>query len=332
MSQPARPKQLLNLTSDRPLIVETMDRARLLAPDQRIRILAGDHLLEPFQTVLPDLPAECLLVEPQTKGTGPVLAWAAWLLHERDPDAVIVSLHSDHMIRHTAAFRDLLAEAAALARREDLLVTIGVEPTRPETGYGYLEPGEILHHEGKAEAYRVARFIEKPDEVTAVKLIDNGYLWNSGIFVWTARRFLEEVRSHAPQIGDLLHLIVEGKTEEFFETVPVTTVDVAVLEQSDRVAMMAATFEWDDVGSWESLFRTLDTDADGNIGVGETYTIDSVDTLVYGTDKPVVVFGVDNLIVVRTPEATLITTRDRAPHLKEALDQLPPHVRGAVSK
>ncbi len=309
-----------------------MDRARLLAPDQRIRILAGDHLLEPFQSVLPDLPVECLLVEPQARGTGPVLAWAAWLLHEQDPDAVLVSLHSDHMIRHTEAFRDLLGEAAALARREDMLVTIAIKPTRPETGYGYIEPGEPLEHEGNAEAYRVAQFIEKPDEVTAVKLIEEGHLWNSGIFVWTARRFLEEVRSYAPEIGDLLHLLGQGKTEEFFATVPVTTVDVAVLEQSERVATMAATFEWDDVGSWESLFRTLETDADGNIGVGDTYTIDSVDTIVYGDDKPVVVFGVDSLIVVRTPEATLITTREKAPHLKEALDQLPPHVRGTESK
>lgn len=309
-----------------------MDRARLLAPDKRIRILAGHHLLEPFRNVLPDLPVECLLVEPQAKGTGPVLAWAAWLLHERDPDAVIVSLHSDHMIRHTEAFRALIGEAAALARQEDLLVTIAIDPTRPETGYGYIEPGEALRHEGEAKAYRVARFTEKPDEVTAVNFIGTGYLWNSGIFVWTARRFLEEVRSHAPRIGDLLHLIGEGKAEEFFANVPVTSVDVAVLEQSDRVATMAATFEWDDVGSWESLFRTLEVDADGNVGVGETYTIDSVDTLVYGTDKPVVVFGVDNLIVVRTPEATLITTREKAPHLKEALDRLPPHIRGDESK
>lgn len=309
-----------------------MDRARLLAPDPRIRILAGDHLMEPFRRVLPDLPDECLLREPQARGTGPVLAWAAWLLHERDPDAVLVSLHSDHMIRHTDAFRELLGEAAALARREDLLVTIAIKPTRPETGYGYIQPGEALSHEGSAEAYRVAQFIEKPDEITAARYLATGYLWNSGIFVWTARRFLEEVRSHAPEIGDLLPLLEQGKTEEFFETVPVATVDVAVLEHSKRIAMMAATFEWDDVGSWESLFRTLDMDADGNVGVGDAYAIDSVDTLIYGTDKPVVVFGVDNLVVVRTPEATLITTREKAPHLKDVLDQLPPHVRGAGTK
>ncbi|GMR12776.1 MAG: mannose-1-phosphate guanylyltransferase [Gemmatimonadota bacterium] len=320
------------MASDRPLIVETMDRARLLAPDQRIRILAGSYLLEPFRRVLPDLPVECLLLEPQARGTGPVLAWAAWLLHQQDPDAVLVSLHSDHMIRHTDAFRDLLGEAAALARREDMLVTIAVNPTRPETGYGYIERGEALRHEGTAEAYRVVQFIEKPDEVTAINYIRAGRLWNSGIFVWTARRFLEEVRSHAPEIGDLLPLLKQGKTEEFFETVPVTTVDVAVLERSERVATMTATFEWDDVGSWESLFRTLETDLNGNIGVGEAYSIDSLDTLVYGADEPVVVFGVDNLVIVRTPEATLITTREKAPHLKEALDQLPSHVRGTESK
>ncbi|MEE8147197.1 MAG: sugar phosphate nucleotidyltransferase, partial [Longimicrobiales bacterium] len=160
VSRRSRPKQLLPLASDRPLIVDTMDRARLLAPDERIRILAGAHLSEPFGTVLPELAPDALLVEPQARGTAPVLAWAAWLLHRQDPDAVMVSLHADHMIRGDDAFRELLVEAVALARQEDALVTVAVEPTRPETGYGYIELGEPVEVAGDVEAYRVASFIE----------------------------------------------------------------------------------------------------------------------------------------------------------------------------
>lgn len=329
VSTPSRPKQLLNLISDRPLIAETLDRARLLAPDERIRILAGAHLAEPFRTALPDLHADTFLVEPQARGTGPVLAWAAWLLHRRDPSAVLVSLHSDHMIRPAGAFSELVFEAASLARREDALVTIAVKPTRPATEYGYIETGEPLDTGGPVEAYRVAQFIEKPDDTTAVNFVSTGHLWNSGIFVWTAHRFLDEVRAHAPEIGELLPLLEEGKTEEFFDSVPVCTVDVAILERSGRVATVAATFEWDDVGSWDSLGRTLEMDADGNVGVGDVHTIDSRNTIVYGSGEPVVVFGVDNLVVVRTPRATLVTTREKAPHLKAALEKLPPEVWGA---
>ena len=308
-----------------------MDRARLLAPDERIRILAGKHLVEPFRSELTDLPAESILVEPQARGTAPVLAWAAWVLHQQDPEAILVSLHSDHMIRDMEAFRDLLSEAAALARAEDLLVTIAVKPTRPETGYGYIETGEPLGTGSGVEAFRVAQFIEKPDELTAVKFVVDGYLWNSGIFVWTARRFLEEVRTHAPGIGELLPLLEQGDAKEFFQAAPIAPVDVAVLEKSDRVATMAATFEWDDVGSWESLGRTREMDEDGNVGIGEVYAIDTLDTIVYGSDEPVVLFGVDGLVVVRTPQATLITTREKAPHLKVALNQLPSHVRESES-
>ena len=330
-SQPSRPKQLLNLISDRPLIVETMDRARLLAPDERIRILAGEHLVEPFRTALSDLHAESILVEPQARGTAPVLAWAAWVLQQQDPEALLVSLHSDHMIRDTEAFRNLLDEAAALARREDVLVTVAIKPTRPETGYGYIETGEPLESGHDIEAYRVAKFIEKPDEMTAVKFVSDGRLWNSGIFIWTAKRFLEEVRVHAPEIGDLIPLLEQGGAEKFFEAAPTAPVDVAVLERSERVATVAATFEWDDVGSWESLGRTREMDEDGNVGIGEVYAIDTLDTIVYGSDEPVVLFGVDGLVVVRTPQATLITTREKAPHLKVALNQLPSHVRESES-
>ncbi|MEE8146844.1 MAG: hypothetical protein V3T24_04510, partial [Longimicrobiales bacterium] len=152
------------------------------------------------------------------------------------------------------------------------------------------------------------------------------------IFVWTARRFLEEVRGNAPEIAEHLPLLDAEKPDEFFSSVPVTAVDVAIMERSDRVVTIAATFEWDDVGSWESLSRTLDADVDGNVSLGEAYVMDGTDNIVYGSVEPVVLYGVEGLVVVRTPDATLITTRDKAPGLKAALDRLPPHVRGADSE
>jgi len=173
----------------------------------------------------------------------------------------------------------------------------------------------------------VATFTEKPDRETAEAYLDAGFLWNTGIFVWRADRVLEEVRAHAPEVGDLLPLLDEGEVEEFFERAPTITVDVAVLERSARVGAIAATFEWDDVGSWEALARTAEPDADGNVRVGPGQAFESRDNLVYAEDAPVVLDGVEGLVVVRTADATLVTTRERAPDLKRMLAELDPAIR-----
>jgi mannose-1-phosphate guanylyltransferase len=321
VSTPERPKQLLPLASERPLIADTIERARALAPDERIRILAGEHLAGPFRAAMTDLTDEAYWIEPSARGTGPVLAWAARKLAELDPEAVMVSLHADHLIEPLAAFRETVDAAATVASRDGLLVCVGAVPDRVETGYGHVEPGDALDVGGDALAFRVQAFHEKPDPETARRYVDAGYLWNTGIFVWKASVLLEEIERHAPEIASYLPLLDES-TEAFFNAVPVSVIDRAVMERSTRVATVAATFKWDDVGSWEALSRTRQPDESGNVTVGNAQIVDSSGNVVFAEEGSVVLFGAENLVVVRTGETTLVMPRERAADLKSLLARL----------
>jgi mannose-1-phosphate guanylyltransferase len=327
ISTPKRPKQLLPLATERPLIVDTIERARALAPDERIRVLAPAALADALADAVPSLPRESFWSEPTPRGTAPALTWAAWRIQREDPGAVMVSLHADHVIRPLEAFERLIGEAGRLARSERLLLTVGALPDRPEVGFGYVQPGERLAAAEGFSAFRVARFHEKPDGATARDYVSRGYLWNTGLFVWPADLFLEEVMRHAPELGGRLGLLEGEGPEAFFDGAPELSVDVAVLERSVRVGVLEATFQWDDVGSWEALARTLPPDPAGNVSHGEAHVVEGSGNVVFTEDAPVVLFGVDDLVVVRTANATLIASRSRAPHLKALLDQLPDALR-----
>ena len=322
MSTRERPKQLLPLAGERPLIADTVERARALASDDHIRILAGAHLAAAFRTALPDLPDASYMTEPQARGTCPVLAWAAWDAVRTDPDTVLVSLHSDHLIRPLAAFLETVLAAAHVARTEDLLLTIGIVPDRVETGYGHIQPGPDLEAPEGATAFRVAAFHEKPDPDTARRYVEAGYLWNSGIFVWKASVFLDEVGRHAPEVAACLPLLEREGPEAFFRAVPVCVVDRAVMERSARVGCVRATFTWDDVGNWEALTRTREPDGDGNVVVGSGSAVDASGTVVFSEGGRVVLFGVRDLVVVRAGDTTLVLPRARAADLKELLREL----------
>jgi mannose-1-phosphate guanylyltransferase len=316
-----RPKQVLPLAGDRPLIADTIERARVLVPDERIRILAGEHLAAPLRAALKDFDEAGLWIEPRARGTGPVLAWAAWRLARTDPAAVMVSLHADHLIRPLHEFEETVRAAVEVARRDGRLVCVGAVPDRIETGYGHVEPGERIATSGRARAYRVEAFHEKPDPETARRYVEAGHLWNTGIFVWKASALLEEIDAHAPEISDHLPLL-EHSSQAYFDAVPVSVIDKAVMERSDRVATVGATFEWDDVGSWEALSRTRAPDAAGNVVVGEGRVVDARGNVVFSEDGSVVLFGTEDLVVVRTGELTLVLPRERAADLKTLLAEL----------
>ena len=307
--------------------METVERARALVADDRIRVLTSPELLERIARSLPDLPESAFRTEPVPKGTGPALAWSTWEVHREDPDAVVIALPSDHFVRPIEAFAILAREAATIARREPLLLTVGVPPDRAETGFGYIQPGEPLEASPGLEALRVAAFHEKPDAATAERYLAEGYLWNGGIFVWRARTFLDELARHAPEIGDLLPLLDEGDVQGFFERAPGVTVDVAVMERSRSVGVIRANFRWDDVGSWEAVARTRPGDERGNVVEGEAHLVDASGNVVFSDGHPVVLFGVDDLVVVRTEAVTLVTRRTRAADLKDLLSRLPGRLR-----
>lgn len=325
VSTPARPKQLLPLASDQPLICDTVDRVRTLVPLDHVRILTGAHLAEPILRSVHGLTDEHLLVEPKARGTGPVLTWAAAEIARQDPDAVMASLHSDHVITPDSAFQELLLAAARCAVQHQRLLTIGVTPTRPETGYGYIKPGARLDTE--FDAYEVQQFVEKPDRELATQYIQRGYLWNSGIFVWPVRLFLAEVARHAREIAPHLPHAEAGDAGAFFDDVANISVDEAVLERSERVAVMPATFMWDDVGAWDAVGRTRQPDEHGNVAIGDVHLIDANQCIAWSDQGPVVLFGTDDLVVVRANDITFVAPRDRTPDLKRLLEQLPPELR-----
>jgi mannose-1-phosphate guanylyltransferase len=325
VSTPRRPKQLLPLAGPEPLIRQTVQRILPLVPVGRIRVLTGEALAGAVLAAAPELSAAELLLEPAARGTAPVLAWAAHAIAREDPDAVMLSLHADHVIEPAAAFRQVLAEAAALSRRHGLLFTLGAAPDRAEPGYGYIAPGEALA--GARDAHRVARFVEKPDARTAARYISEGCLWNTGIFIWPVRLLLEELKRHTPELASLLPLLDAGDVAGFFAQAPALSIDEGLLERSDRVAVLRAGFAWDDVGAWDAVSRTRPLDGDGNAAVGDAHFVEAANCITWSEEGSVVLFGVQDLVVVHADGITFVAARERAPELKSLLEQLPARLR-----
>jgi len=322
LSTSLRPKQLLSLAGRRPLIADTLERVRGLVPRGNIRVLTGAHLAEPIRRAT-GLGDEAILVETRARGTAPALARAAWEIAQSDPDGVMISLHSDHLVSPAARFREILATAADIARREDLLITVAVPPDRPETGYGYIRPGEALSAPGGHAAYRVAAFVEKPGPEDAARYVADGYRWNSGIFVWRAAFFLAELGTHAPGIARALPALEHGDIATFFDQAEGVSVDEALLERSARVAAIDATFDWDDIGGWEAVARLHPPDTDGNVRVGEAVVAGGEGNIAFAESGRVVLFGAHDMLVVRTDDITLVMPRSELVRLKEHLKDLP---------
>jgi mannose-1-phosphate guanylyltransferase len=326
LSTPSRPKQLLALIDRRPLVVNTVERFRPIVEPERILILTSEALVGPIRALLPTLPGENVIAEPKPAGTAAALTWAAVEITKRGgnaADAVMLSVHADWAIGDAERFRQRLTQAADAAVTHRALVTIGVVPTRPDPGFGYIEPGAALD----SELRRVARFIEKPGRQEAERLVALGCLWNSGIFVWRASDFLDEVRSLTPEVSHALRDNMSDRVG-FFAGVKPVAVDVGVLERSTRVVVLPGDFGWDDVGTWSALRRVRQLDADGNASSGPVYTIDSSGNVVHSADGvDVVLYGVNDLVVVAQRDLTLVTSIERAADLKELLAHLPASVR-----
>lgn len=329
VSTPDRPKQLLPLAGTRPLLAQTVERVLPLVPIDRIRVLTGHALAGPILDGIEVISADNLWLEPRARGTAPVLAWAATELLRLDPGAVMISLHADHVILPEDRFRSLLSDVAELSARTGRLFTIGARPTRPDTGFGYIREGDPVPEAGPGvEAFQVRRFVEKPDRTTAERyLAEGGYLWNTGLFIWPAALLLEQLRLHTPELASLLPLLEEGRVEEFFERAPVLTIDVGLLERSDRVAVARATFDWDDLGAWDAVARTREADEFGNVIVGDATAVDSSGCIAWAEEGAVVVFGATDLVVVRANGITLVAPRDRTADLKQLLERLPERLR-----
>jgi mannose-1-phosphate guanylyltransferase len=322
LSSPSRPKQLLPLAGSRSTAEQALDRLTGFIPPERILLVTGASLAAAIQERIP-LPAANVLIEPRAASTGPALVWATWEAAQRDPDAAVLSLHADWAITDVPAFVQSAQAALASARKHDTLVTVGVPPTRPEPGYGYILPGAPLDASTRA----VRNFIEKPDPSVARDLITDGALWNSGLFAWTAVRLLAEIGAHTPEIAPHLARLDAGDVPGFFAGVGAVTIDNGLVERSGRVAVVPATFDWDDVGDWEALARIRPADALGNVSVGTVFAHQSEHCVAWSERIPIVLSGVKDLVVVEANGRILVMDRARASELKATLDALPPALR-----
>ena len=325
LSTPDRPKQLLPLATDAPLLADTLRRLAPLAPVERTLVLTNASLTDAIVDLIPTLPRRNVIAEPRPAGTAAALAWAANEIARRgEPDAVMICVHADWSIADEDGFRATLERAALTAERHRSLVTVGIVPSRPDPGFGYIQPGEVAD-EGTG-ARQVVRFVEKPDRARAETMVREGYLWNSGIFVWRVADFLDELRAHTPEVAPAL-ASANGDLARFFAEVKPISVDVGVMERSGRVMVLPGDFGWDDVGTWAALRRVRVPDAQGNAASGAVHALDARGNVVHAEGNAVVLYGVSDLVVVTRDGLTLVTTVDRSADLKTLIDSLPSSLR-----
>jgi mannose-1-phosphate guanylyltransferase len=325
LSTPARPKQLLPLATARPLLADTLDRLTPLAPPERTLILTSAALVEPIATLAGAVPRSNIIAEPKPAGTTAALTWAAAEIARRDgPDATMVSVHADWAIGDPAGFVRALERAASLAEEHHALVTVGVVPSRPDPGFGYIRPGEEIP--GTGGARRVAKFVEKPNRAAAEDMVAERCLWNSGIFAWRAGDFLDEVRAHTPEVAPALES-AGTDIDAFFAAAKSVAVDIGVLERSSRVAVIPGDFGWDDIGTWAALARVRAHDPHENAVLGDVHVREAMRNVVHAEGSTLVLYGVSDLVVVARDGLTLITTRDKAADLKSLVESLPAGVR-----
>lgn len=321
LSTPERPKQLLPLVTDKPLLVDAVDRLAAIVEPARTLVLTNESLVKSIRRLLPAIPRENIIAEPRPAGTAAALTWAALAIERRDDkNATMISVHADWFIGNDVQFREVLLEAEEVAQKTHTLVTVGIVPTRADQGFGYIQ----AVNPNKKGGSPVKRFVEKPDRARAEKMRSEGYLWNSGIFVWSVGDFLAQVKQHTPELAKALALDRDAEASEFFASVakPVS-VDVGVLERSKNVTVIPGDFGWDDIGTWAALGRVRDKDEFGNVTIGAVHMLDCSDNVVRTDSGTVVIYGVDNLVVVVHDGLTLVTTREKAADLKRLVESLP---------
>lgn len=341
LSRAARPKFLLPLLGARSLLQQTFDRLCALTDPDRILIVCGPAHVAAIARQLPELPSANIIVEPAPNGTGPALALATAIIAARDPHAIMGSFAADHDVANLEDFNNAVTTAIAAARSRRL-VTIGIEPTRAETGYGYIErTDKVVVETQQGTAFEAARFIEKPDLATAGSYLEAGtYLWNAGMFVWRVDTLLAELKRLQPEIYDgVMHIARTWETPrservlmETWPTLPNVTIDTGVMELAERVAVVPAELGWSDVGDWHGLGELIEQDALGNSVKGDLLRIDTTNSVIWSeTGRMVAMLGLDNIIVVDTEDALLVIDRKKSQEVKKVVEQLKANLRTELS-
>lgn len=334
LSRKAHPKQMLSLIEDRSLFQSAIDRVDGILPPERILVVTVSEQADQLREQAPEIPAENFLLEPMPRGTASVVGLAAVALKQRDPDAVMAVLTSDHYIGNQECYQALLRAAHQVAQ-DGYLVTLGIAPTFPATGYGYIQQGELIDTYLDQPVYHALKFKEKPDDTQARMMLESGdHTWNSGMFVWKVSQILDEFDRQMPDLAGKLAEIQrawdspdrQATLERVWPSLQVETIDYGVMEGARQVAVIPAKgLNWSDVGSWDSLFDVLPADEAGNIVMGGKHIgVDTNDSLVYVSQEHrlIVTIGVDDLVVVDTGDVLLVCHKSKAQKVRLVVDQL----------
>ncbi|OQY37258.1 MAG: hypothetical protein B6243_01050 [Anaerolineaceae bacterium 4572_5.2] len=334
LSRKGRPKQALALVDDRSLFQTAVDRLEGVFSTERILIVTVEEQARLLQAQCPEIPQENFLLEPMPRGTASVVGMAATVLQKRDPEAVMAILTADHLIHNEDGFRELLRTAYAVAS-DNYLVTLGIAPTHPATGYGYIHQGKMIGTYRNRDVYQVLQFTEKPNKAKAEKMLGSGnYAWNSGMFVWRVKTILDEFSRQMPALTSVLGTIAQswGTPEEsevlhrVWPTIIPETIDYGIMEKAERVAVIPAKeLGWSDVGSWGALFDALAENKEDNVvRGGEHFGLNTKGTLIHAADNPRAIFtiGLEDVIVVDTDDVLLICSKDEAQRVREIVKLL----------
>ncbi len=345
LSSPGRPKQLLRIADPkRSLLGLALDRAQLVVPLSRIYIATSVDLVGPIARDIPEFPREQILAEPCKRNTSGALSWATANILARAPESAaqgsIAVLASDHIIQPAEDFQQTLQAAFEVAESSGALGTIGIKPTRPETGYGYIEVDTLRNITADIACFYAQSFHEKPSAIRANEYLQDGrYYWNSGMFIWTIGSFLEELSHAAPALANGVKSIAEalakGQSDQArveFEALPDISIDFALMERARNVSMTESSFSWDDLGSWDSLRRALPVDHEGNLQIGDAAVLDSKNCLVVNdsSNQLISVLGAEDMVVVATEKAILVCPASRAQEVRKMVRHLESQNRDRV--
>ncbi|MFA6598751.1 MAG: mannose-1-phosphate guanylyltransferase [Ignavibacteriaceae bacterium] len=327
-SREKSPKQLLKIFDERTMIQSTVDRLEGFIPYHNIFIVTNKLQKEEISKQLPEIPSENILEEPFGRNTAAAIGLASVLIQKIDADAVITVLPADHIIREKNIFQESLMKAATYAYKEGGLLTIGIPPTRPETGYGYIQ---IDENESEENIFKVLTFAEKPNYDTALNFVQSGdFLWNSGMFIWRVDAIINEIALLMPELGEALTNIAAAfKTAEFekilleeYGQLRSISIDYGIMEKSHKVYLTKGKFTWSDVGSWEEVHQLSTKDKNDNALIGNVYADKTLDSYIYSPKKFTAVIGLDNVIVINTDDALLVCNRENAQEVKKVVDYI----------
>ena len=333
MSRIARPKHLVPLLSEVTLLEETVKRVEQALPSDQIFVLTNAAQIEGCRAVLPHLQAHQFIAEPAKRDTAPACALGTALVRSLDPEAGVVFLPADALIKDAATFAAQLKAASELAAKEDTIVTFGIRPNHASTRFGYLEAGAALaESSATCPFFKVDRFVEKPDAEHAEKYLKSGkYFWNAGIFLWKTSTFLREAKRLKPELAAFIEEFPKSGGEAYisatFPGLPKISVDYAIMEKAEWVTVAEARFDWDDMGSWTALPAHLPMDEHGNTLRGAVAVHDAKNNIAISEKRLIALCGVSDLIVVETADAILVCRRDAAEEIKQLQGKLPEDVR-----